>query len=82
MARARKNNASSIETKQVREPKHDAAKYAAQYRSDHPLLQGRVPARLYREAQRRAAAVDFSLSKWLGYWLDLTFRQNKLKAGS
>lgn len=61
-------------------PKHNAEiKYAARYRADHPLLQGRVPVKVYREAQRRAAAVDFSLSKWLGYWLQLTFADHPLE---
>lgn len=75
MARARKSNATFIAAKQAAGTKH----YAARYRSDHPLLQGRVPARVYREAQKRARAVDFSLSKWLGYWLELTFADHPMK---
>jgi hypothetical protein len=75
MARISKSNARLIAPKQV-----DARKaYTARYRTDHPLLQGRVPARLYREAQRRAKAVDFSVSKWLGYWLELTFADHPLE---
>lgn len=57
----------------------DLKQYSAQYRAKRPLLQGRVPASVYREAQRRAAAVDFSLSKWLGYWLQLTFADHPLE---
>jgi hypothetical protein len=76
MRRPKKPNASFIAAKQATERKQ----YTARYRADHPLLQGRVPIGVYREAQRRARAVDFSTSKWLGYWLELTFRQNKLKA--
>jgi hypothetical protein len=75
MARATKRNATFIVPKQAEARKA----YSARYRSDHPLLQGRVPARLYREAQRRAKAVDFSLSKWLGYWLELTFADHPLE---
>lgn len=57
----------------------DAKQYAKRYRADHPLLQGRVPKDVYREAQRRAAVVDFSVSKWLGYWLQLTFADHPLE---
>jgi hypothetical protein len=39
-------------------------------------LQGRVSRELYDEARRRARAVDFSLSKWLRYWLELTFAEH------
>jgi hypothetical protein len=66
MAHRTKRKSTFIATKQ----------YAASYRADHPLLQGRVPVRVYREAMRRARSVDFTLSKWLGYWLELTFREH------
>jgi hypothetical protein len=48
----------------------------AKYRKTRPLLQGRVSRELYDEARRRARAVDFSLSKWLRYWLELTFAEH------
>jgi len=50
----------------------DRETYGRRYRTDHPLLQGRVPKRLYDECQRRARANDFSLSKWLSKWLEFT----------
>lgn len=52
--------------------------YRKKYGQNHPLLQGRVPIALYREAQRRARAVDFSVSKWLSYWLRLTFKSHPM----
>lgn len=67
---AKKSNASFI-------GRGEAGAYGRKYRKDHPLLQGRVPASVYAEAKRRAQAVDFSLSKWLGYWLEMTFKEHR-----
>jgi hypothetical protein len=58
----------------------DRAIEGAKYRKKRPLLQGRVSRQLYEEARKRAATVDFSLSKWLGYWLELTFAEHPPKA--
>jgi len=51
-------------------------KYTREYRQNHPLLQGRVPRSVYDECRRRARDVDFSLSKWLKYWLELTLGEH------
>ncbi len=50
----------------------DRKSYGRRYRASHPLLQGRVPKRIYDECQRRARANDFSLSKWLSKWLEFS----------
>lgn len=60
----------------VQQRASDPKAYNANYRKKHPLLQARVPRELYDEAKRRAAIVDFSMAKWLGKWLELTFAEH------